>query len=958
MHYIFRTFILCALCFCFSSKTIAQWNHFVTNFKKDLYGGGAQTWQIKSYGNDYSYFANINGLLEFNGNDWELHPFNNKTHVRSIHMSHRQNRIYAGGESEFGYFEPDQNGRLIYTNLSENFIRSRGLSGGFWGVFEADNILYFVSDRYIIKLIDDEFTLISSEQKIDCSALVDNVLLLGTYDGIKMLVGNTLISMPHSDVLKNKVIRSIMPYQDGFLVATALNGLYLGKDNRIEPLVTGHERFMQENEIFSLAVSEKYLAVGTIHKGLLLLDSKDFSPQYYNEENGLQNNTVLSLSFDNRQNIWLGLDNGIDYISTDSHLSNLYSYPNSKGSGYSSLVKGGRLYLGTNRGLFYTEWPVNFTERGANLRFFPELSGQVWQLAAYDDGIFCMHDKGLFFIKNNQITQIPNIRGAISFIPHETDAKKCWVTTYDSFFLLQKENNKWEVARQFIEIANWPKNVVFESAEVLWVRKLDEGMERILLDTVNYRIKESRIYSKKEGLTSSSNLYTYKINGEIYFSSDSGYFSHDSKTDKIIKSKFLDEIFTKGATVINQYDNRVFALSPNNLQISNLNDSPVLSQPQTFPFAKSKVDFIRFYEAMNMVNDSLVIIPNEHGFALLNTSHNVEVENSDLFIKNAYITYPKDSLIFQSNFLNNNIFPEISYNHNAIRIEYGVRSFGLDKAVQFRYKLSPDPIWSALTTATVKEYNNLKEGDYTFEIEAFYPNGEVNKGQFSFTILPPWYRSTYAWVGYICLLLLAGRFLYLLEERRLTKRKKKELAEKEQEIIRMEKEFLKENMLKEQEIVELKNENLEQELKHKSQEMANLMINLSRKNEALIAIKKELTKVLGEMNGESTIKPKRLIVSLNNKIDLNIQSDDMFKRFEEQFDLVHNKFISKLRSKHPDLTVGELKMCAYLKMNLTSKEIAPLLNLSVRGVETLRYRLRKKIDMEREENLIEYLNSI
>ena len=202
------------------------------------------------------------------------------------------------------------------------------------------------------------------------------------------------------------------------------------------------------------------------------------------------------------------------------------------------------------------------------------------------------------------------------------------------------------------------------------------------------------------------------------------------------------------------------------------------------------------------------------------------------------------------------------------------------------------------------------------------------------------------------------RLIYLFEERRITRRKKKELAEKEREIFIKEQEFLKEDLRKEQKIVELKNENLEQELKHKSQEMANLMINLSRKNEILIDIKNELYKVLGEMRGEVFVKPKRMIVSLNNQIDSNIQSDDMLKRFEEQFDLVHNKFISKLRKKHPDLSVGEIKMCTYLKMNLTSKEIAPLLNMSVRGVETLRYRLRKKIGLEREDNLMEYLNTL
>lgn len=940
-----------------SSSAHAQWNHFITNFSKDLFGNGAQTWQINSYDDRFFYFANKNGLLEYNGSDWKLFPIHNQTDLRSLHISRSRNRIYVGGESEFGYFDVNENGQLVYKQLAENLNERYGLSGGYWGIYELDHIIYYVSDRYIVKQIADEFTVIPSENKIDCSSIVNNVLYLGTFDGIKMLVGNTLLDMPKGELLKGKTIRNIIPYETGFLVATARSGLFLCQDNQIVPLITGHEEFMRKNELFTLAVSEKYLAIGTIHKGLLLLDRKDFSEQYYNEDNGLQNNTVLSIYFDRNQNIWLGLDNGIDYITLDSPLTNLYTYPNSRGTGYVSLLQNGKLFLGTNRGLYFTDWPVRFTEKGVNLQFIPQLSGQVWELAAYGDDLFCLHDKGLFIVGDQGVELIPGLRGAIHFVPHETDQNRCWVSTYDHFFLLEKTAGKWRIIHNYPEISNWPKNVVFESPEILWVRRLNDGMERILLDTTRNEIRESRIYTQKDGFDSITNLYAYKLNGEVVFTSDSGFYAYDRITDKIVPA--LDyEIFRKPTQVLREWGNTVYALSGKNIQMARRNESATFLPPVTYSFSNSKIDFIRYYESMDVIQDSLVIIPNEHGFALLNSHYPVQTNTHSLFIKNVHLTYPKDSLIYEDNFLNYTVFPEIAYKHNGLRIEYDVRSMGQDKATKFRYRLSPDPIWSTLTASKVKEYNHLREGDYTFEVEAYHPNGEVSAASFSFTILPPWYRSLYAWIAYSVLFLLFVRLLYLLDERRIARRKKKELAEKEKEILLMEQEFIKENLRKEQKIVELKNENLEQELNHKSQEMANLMINLSRKNEILMAIKEELYKVMGEMRGEACVKPKRMIIALNNQIDTNIQSDDVLKKFEEQFDLVHNKFITKLRAKHPDLSVGELKMCAYLKMNLTTKEIAPLLNLSVRGVETLRYRLRKKIGLEREDNLLEYLNAL
>jgi hypothetical protein len=940
------------------SDTCAQWNHFVTNFKKELYGRGLQTWQISSYDNNYFYFANKNGLLEYNGSDWKLFQLNNQNDARSVHISKRQHRIYIGGVNEFGYLEPDATGHLIYTRQSDAITNKYSLSGGYWGIYEVDNILYYVSDRYIVKQIGDEFTLIESDSKIDCSALVNNVLFLGTFDGIKILVGNTLLPLPNGDSLKGKTIRGIIPYEKGTLIATALDGLFISNEDGIRPFVTGHEDFMRRNELFSLAVSDRYLAIGTIHKGLLLLDRSDFSAQYYNEDNGLQNNTVLSLYFDNRQNIWLGLDNGIDYIATDSPLTNLYTYPNSKGAGYASLIADGKIYLGTNRGLFYTEWPVRFTEKGANLQLIPELSGQVWELATYNNEIFCMHDKGLFIIKGNKVDFIPELRGAIHFTSHETDPDKCWISTYDSFFLLQKKNGKWSVLKQIPEIQNWLKNLVFESPEVLWVRRLNTRMERIVLDTADYRIKESRSYAEKDGFASMTNLYAYKVKKNVYFTTDSGIYLYDKNTDRIVESKAFKDAFIKGTIVLAEQENKLYGLSSKGIQTSTWNAADVLSHPNLFQLSRSRVDFIRYYETMDVINDSLVIIPNEYGFALLNTARPARIEENDLYIKSVSVTYPKDSLIYENNYLNKALFPKIDFKNNAIRIAYDVRSFGQDKPVTFRYKLSPDPLWSAFTSSTLKEYNNLKEGDYTFDLEAFYADGGTGVTKFSFIILPPWYRSVYAWVVYCLLFLGFVRLVYLFEERRITYRKEKELTEKEQEIRLLEQEFTKEDMRKEQRIIELKNENLEQELKHKSQEMANLMMNFSRKNETLMNIKQELYKVMGEMKGDAFAKPKRMIVSLNNQIDSNIQSDDMLKKFEEQFDLVHNKYISRIKKHYPDLHVGELKMCAYLKMNLSSKEIAPLLNLSVRGVETLRYRLRKKLGLNREDNLIEHLNNL
>ena len=175
----------------------------------------------------------------------------------------------------------------------------------------------------------------------------------------------------------------------------------------------------------------------------------------------------------------------------------------------------------------------------------------------------------------------------------------------------------------------------------------------------------------------------------------------------------------------------------------------------------------------------------------------------------------------------------------------------------------------------------------------------------------------------------------------------KKLQKKELEL--KEEAFKTENDKKEQEITRLTNEKLEMDIRHKSQELANSAIILGKKNEVLIEIKKSLSGIFDKSGHELTPQElKRKILEVSYIIDENIRDDDVIHKFEENFDLVHNNFIKRLVEAFPALSVSERKMCTLIKMQLSSKEIAPLLNISVRGVETMRLRLRKKLGLQNE----------
>jgi len=147
------------------------------------------------------------------------------------------------------------------------------------------------------------------------------------------------------------------------------------------------------------------------------------------------------------------------------------------------------------------------------------------------------------------------------------------------------------------------------------------------------------------------------------------------------------------------------------------------------------------------------------------------------------------------------------------------------------------------------------------------------------------------------------------------------------------------------EIIQLKNTQLNNDIESKNRELAIATMNMIKKNETLNSIKQELQKQKTETQD---VKP---VIRL---IDKNINNAEDWKFFEEAFNHADKDFFKKVKELHPQLTANDLRLCAYLRLNLSSKEIAPLLNISVRSVEIKRYRLRKKISLAREINLNDY----
>ena len=205
-------------------------------------------------------------------------------------------------------------------------------------------------------------------------------------------------------------------------------------------------------------------------------------------------------------------------------------------------------------------------------------------------------------------------------------------------------------------------------------------------------------------------------------------------------------------------------------------------------------------------------------------------------------------------------------------------------------------------------------------------------------------------MGYFTSALLIFGFISYAQDKLYQKEKKKLYQSTEEAIKNKDEELSHVSKTSKEEIENLRNEKLRSEIDYKNNELASATMHLLNKNEFVQGVKKRL-EVMVKDDNTSKDEMKRILKT----IDRNLQEDDSWNQFAFHFDQVHGDFLKSLSTEEIKLTPQETKLAAYLRMSMSSKEIANLMNISVRGVELARYRLRKKLKLDRDQNLIEFL---
>ena len=890
--------------------------------------------------NHFMFFANNEGLLEFNGSNWTLYPSPNETIVRSVKVI--DDKIYTGCYMEFGFWKRQANGQLKYNSLSKLIRKSIVDDEQFWNILNYEQWVIFQSLSRIC-IYDTKaktFKIIAPKNTILKSYSTQNSIYFQTLnEGLFEIENGKSKLVFTNDIIKSNKIVNLFSIDDGLIIHTQFNGFYKLVDGTLSKIFEDLESQLKPSSIYSSQLlSDGNYALGTVSNGIFILGFDSKIKYHITQNKGLSNNTALSLFEDFDKNLWIGLDNGINCINLQSPVKSFSDDTGMLGTVYTSIHYNDNLYIGTNQGLFYKKFSSN-----DEFQFVNGTKGQVWSLFEYQGTLFCGHDSGTFSIENDAAKTIFNQSGTWKFEVIPNKPNLIFQGNYYGISVLEKINSQWifknkiagfDYSSKYFEIS--PTNEVYVSHEYKGVFKFQLNKE------FNKATNNTTFNTPEKG----KNASLVKYNNAIYYAYKQGIFKLNSKNklfekDKLLSSVFEKDEYTSGKLIVDN-SNKIWLFSKNYIHYFSLSKINSQLKQNAIPIPSSLTNSMLGYENITQVSNSDYLIGTTDGYYTININ-DLSFKNYSVSICNV-ATNKTNSQSNNQTIIENGKF---KYDQNNVAISYTVPEYNKYINAEYQYLLEGvQDKWSEWSSKTVTNFKNLSPGDYVFKVRAKIANSiPENTAIYSFTILKPWYATNVALFIYLILFLVVAFYInkayknyYFNQEQKLIDENNLLLEIKELET--------------DQQLMKIRNEQLSLDVDTKNRELAVSTMSLIKKNDLLALIKEDLKKTSEESNKSVSIK------SVISTINRNITEDNSWNVFKEAFDNADKDFLKKVKNAHASLTPNDLRLCAYLRLNLSSKEIAPLLNISVRSVEIKRYRLRKKMNLTHEQGLVEYILSI
>jgi DNA-binding CsgD family transcriptional regulator/ligand-binding sensor domain-containing protein len=890
---------------------------FVENYNKANYQGDNQTWNVVQGSDDAMYFANNHYLLRYDGVKWEKNMLPNKTIIRSIYVV--GDKIYSGSYKEFGYWLR-KNGKMNYVSISRGKAVFDDIENEeIWKIFEFNKIIYFQSFNAIYHYDGSSIKKIKLPFLISyCYPIGNQVLIASVSSGVYRMLDSGIEKVEGWDILENNVIHDIEKFQNKTYFFTKKNGVYVEENGVLNswknPL---NETLKTANINVAHFLKNNKIAIGTSSRGIYIYDFDTNSHINIDRNNALMNNSILSIGLDNENDLWLGLDNGIAHIEINSPTAIFSDNSGTLGSVY-SVVKTDKGYLmASNHGVFKYENNI--------FSLIPNSEGQAWNISKINKKYIIGHNEGTYIYENNVFSKLNNINGGWNLV--KSNVNEWYLQTSYSGIVIYK-NAKDFSNNIFVKGILKPiKYAAQDKKNEIWAADNYRGLYRINYNDAFETTNVENITQKSKENINDFGVKIFEFRNEILFLINKTWYTYNSISNQLVKNDLFNSNFGNTSDIV-KIDEDHFL---------------VLQEGLLYQFDAEGNNFIRnliqekYYKG-KIINDNLRIFKNGGSYLL-----NLDDGFISLQLKRKTAVKPKIKIeaFNDDNLVAND--SKIKYNSELlINVISGI--YGSTKPSLF-YKLDKSAVYSSVASGLIV-LNNLDSGSHSLIIYN-HDGATYNKvSSFAFYVAMPWYFSF--WMLLLYLVLIGSILLVYYRWNKMRYAQKLKLQEEE---LKHQKKILEIELKAENELnsQEYEKHILELELQSKSSEVTGKSLSIAKQSEMIESIQEIL---------DREIDLNKVKSEINKTIKINAVNKHEWETFETNLNQIHNEFIIKLTKKYTELTPKDIKLCVYLKMNLSSKEIAPMMNISYRGVELHRYRLRKKLQLVQDDNLSRFLLSL
>lgn len=901
----------------------------IYNYSSQEYDGHSINYDFVQGNDGLLFVGNAYGVLVYDGFQWEKIGLVDGKSALSMTKS-QSGRIYVGSYSEFGYLRANSIGKLEYLSLKSKMKKVD--IDQVLNMHAVGDSIYFQSRRGVFCYDGEKIhTVLETpfpETTLHLSK-IDNQLFAFVFEDGQYLIEGLKARKHNSYVPKKEQIAIAKIGQDTLIFGR--HGIYHPNEKRFDK-----QRYFEEITCW-LQLPHDKIMIGTLESGIYLLDRLGNEVAHYSKELGLKDNHVRDLFLDENGDIWIGYNNGIGLIKWNSPVSYINSSMSLgiEGLGYTSIVKGDTLYLGTSRGLYYLpKWKKGLSDF-SSFKQVTNIGGGIYDMVIDNGKVVVCQESGVYQIKKDKAVLITDGTWQGAWIwKSGKDQNVSYVGNFIGLSSYSFNNGKWQLKNKIKGFAESSRVMEIDEKGVFWVIQGNKGLYRVVLNDK----KDSAIsvinYADKMGVSHQYFADIFRLNGKIIATGDDRVYQIEN--DALIPLPEFDSIVKKTSRIRKMSDEKIYAIyddQPHPLKLEN----------NTWQVFHSDVSFLSSplvgsAEHFNRIAEDYYIIGTQDGFALYRPSKEPKSYKGNCLIREtSSIGTKSDSSLYFGVPDSNLTMP---YQLNNLRISFGITVFGLTEQIIYETQLTTNDnskgVWKKVKGNNFKEYTNLKEGDYTFKVRAKKGQFIIGSTKMAFTILPPWYRTWWAYLLYGVFVLILG----IVIQKRFEFQRKKLVKEKEKEL------EIKERLHN--------TEKLELELKNKEDELAYIALTYTQKKELMNSLLNDLEKLSKELDAGNRAQ----INSIKRSVANNIDDESNWENFQIHFDQKNDNFFQKLKEIDPKISEAYLLFCSYVRMGKSNKDIAELLNISVAAIEKRKYRLKKKWGVDGDSSFTDFLREL